>query len=80
MLTGEQIKAARGLLRWEQKDLAGASGVSEQTIIRMEKMTGLVSGQISTIQALKSAFEDAGIVFIPENGGGAGLRFREPGL
>ena len=77
MLTGEQIRAARGLLRWEQKDLAKASGVSEPTVIRLEKMKGRVSGQIGTIQAIKDAFEAAGIEFIVENGGGVGLRFKD---
>ena len=77
MLTGEQIRAARALLRWEQKDLAQASGVSEQTIIRLEKMVGQVSGQIGTVQAIKDALETGGVDFIPENGGGPGVRLRE---
>ena len=77
MLTGEQIRAARALLRWEQKDLAQASGVSEQTIIRLEKMIGQVSGQIGTVQAIKDALEAGGVDFIPENGGGPGVRLRE---
>ncbi|MCG8597975.1 MAG: helix-turn-helix domain-containing protein [Kiloniellales bacterium] len=76
MLTGEQIRAARALLRWEQKDLAQASGVSEQTIIRLEKMVGQVSGQIGTVQAIKDALETGGVDFIPENGGGPGVRLR----
>ena len=76
MLTGEQIRAARALLRWEQKDLAQASGVSEQTIIRLEKMIGQVSGQIGTVQAIKDALETGGVDFIPENGGGPGVRLR----
>ncbi len=76
MLTGEQIRAARALLRWEQKDLAQASGVSEQTVIRLEKMVGQVSGQIGTVQAIKDALETGGVAFIPENGGGPGVRLR----
>ena len=77
LLTGEQIRAARAMLRWEQKDLAKASGVSEPTIVRLERMIGLVSAQISTVQSIKSALETAGIEFIPENGGGPGLRLRK---
>lgn len=77
MLTGEQIRAARALLRWEQKDLAEKSGVSEQTIIRLEKMVGQVSGQISTVQAIRNAFETAGVEFIDANGGGPGVRLRD---
>lgn len=78
MLTGEQIRAARSLLGWDQKDLVRASGVSEQTIIRLEGMTGEVSARVTTVRAIKSTFEEAGVVFIPENGGGPGVRLREP--
>src|SRR6516162_6763095 len=35
-LTSEQVRAARMLLRWEQKDLAEASGVSLPSIKRLE--------------------------------------------
>jgi hypothetical protein len=33
---------------------------------------------MSTVEKLRSALEAAGITFIAENGGGAGVRFREP--
>ena len=33
---------------------------------------------MSTVEKLRSAFEAAGIAFIAENGGGVGVRFREP--
>jgi len=33
--------------------------------------------RISTVEKLRSALEAAGVVFIAENGGGAGVRFRE---
>ena len=74
MLTGEQIRAARALLRWEQERLARAADISVPTIKRLEKMAGTVSGQLRTIQAIKAALEAAGVVFIQENGGGAGVR------
>jgi hypothetical protein len=32
---------------------------------------------MSTVDKLRSAFETVGIVFIAENGGGVGVRFRE---
>jgi hypothetical protein len=34
--------------------------------------------RISTVEKLRFALEAAGIVFIAENGGGVGVRFREP--
>ena len=77
MLTGEQLRAARAILRIEQKDLAIAADVSVETIKRLEKMRGKVSGNIGTIDAIKSALEAAGVEFIPENGGGAGVRLRK---
>jgi len=62
------------LLRWEQKDLAEASGVSLPSIKRLETQPGELGAQDRTIQAIARALEKAGVVFIPENGGGAGLR------
>ena len=73
-LTSEQVRAARMLLRWEQKDLAEASGVSLPSIKRLETQPGELSAQEKTIGAIARALEKAGVEFIPENGGGAGVR------
>jgi transcriptional regulator with XRE-family HTH domain len=75
-LTGEQLIAARGLLRWSQQDLADASKVSASTIKRLEKQAGPITAFAPTMDALRRALEAAGIEFIPENGGGAGVRLR----
>jgi len=77
MLSSEMVRAGRALLRWEQKDLAEASGVSLPTIKRLEATPGPLSAHGPTIAAMRRAFETAGLEFIPENGGGAGIRFRE---
>lgn len=75
MLTAEQIRAARALLRWEQSELGEKSGVSVETIKRLEKMNGpLTATRVGTVHAIQSALEAAGVVFIPQNGGGAGVR------
>jgi DNA-binding XRE family transcriptional regulator len=74
MLTAEQIRAARALLRWEQKRLAAQASVSLETIKRLEGLTGKVSAQTGTADAIVRALERAGVVFIPRNGGGAGVR------
>jgi predicted transcriptional regulator len=76
-LTSEVVRAARALLRWEQRDLADASSVSLPTIKRLEVTPGPLSAHLSTIAALKRALEDAGIEFIDENGGGPGVRLRK---
>ena len=70
----KQVKAARALLGWSQSDLASASGVSEPTIKRLEAQDGDLGGAASTIDAIGSAFNGAGVDFIAENGGGAGVR------
>lgn len=73
-LTSEQMRAARALLRWEQKDVAEASGVSLPSIKRLEARPGPLSAQDRTVEAIRNALAEAGIQFIPENGGGAGVR------
>jgi transcriptional regulator with XRE-family HTH domain len=70
-----QIKAARSLLGWSQDDLAEKSGVSKPTIGRLESQDGeAVGGRAETGDALIAALEKAGVEFIAENGGGAGVR------
>ena len=68
-MTSEQIRAARMLLRWEQRDLAEASGVK-----RLETQPGTLAAQERTVLSIEKALQKAGVEFIPENGGGAGVR------
>ncbi|MBL6082594.1 helix-turn-helix transcriptional regulator [Belnapia sp. T18] len=70
----EQSRAARGLLNWSRDDLAAASGVPKRTIADFELAT--TAPRSRTLQAIRTAFEAAGVEFIPENGGGAGVRLR----
>lgn len=65
------------LLRWEQRDLAEASGISLPSIKRLETQPGPLSAQERTLTELRRALEKAGIEFIPENGGGAGVRMKK---
>jgi transcriptional regulator with XRE-family HTH domain len=76
-LTSEQIRAARMLLRWEQRDLAEASGISLPSVKRLETQPGPLSAQERTLTELRKALEKAGVEFIPENGGGAGVRMKK---
>src|SRR5262245_42908457 len=73
-ITSELIRAARALLRWEQRDLARASGVSLPTIKRLEGAPGVLAAHSSTVTALRRAFESAGIEFT--NGSGLGVRLK----
>ena len=76
-----QIKAARSLLGWSQDDLAAASGISKPTIGRLESIdtTAPIGGRQETGEALVVALEKAGVEFIAENGGGAGVRMKKRG-
>jgi len=77
MLTSEQIRAARALLRMEQKDLAERSGVSLPTIKRLETQPGPLGAHGRTVDALRTALEAAGIIFVEQNGEGPGVRLRK---
>lgn len=41
-------------------------------------MEGELSGHSNTIKAIETALIEAGVKFIPENGGGAGVRLARP--
>jgi transcriptional regulator with XRE-family HTH domain len=77
LITSEQVRAARALLRWEQRDLAEASGVSLPSVKRLETQPGALAAQQKTIVELRKALENAGVEFIAENGGGPGVRLRK---
>lgn len=83
VLTGGQLRAARALLRWEQKRLAEESGVSLETVKRLEAMPGAVSAMAGTVEAVRKAFEAHGVKFIPEGpyhgDGGPGVRLDKGG-
>lgn len=74
MVTGAQIRMARAALIWRVRELAEKAGVMPNTITRIE---GGSFPRTDTLARIVSALENAGIVFIPENGGGSGVRFRD---
>jgi transcriptional regulator with XRE-family HTH domain len=77
VITSELVRAARALLRWEQRHLAEASSVSLPTIKRLEAKPGILVAHNSTVTALRRAFEAAGIEFT--NGDQPGVRLRRMG-
>ena len=77
MLTSHQIRAARALLRWSALDLAKKAELGISTIQRMEKVEGVPSASGKNLAAVQTALEAAGVQFIPENGGGPGVRLRD---
>ena len=77
-LSSEQIRSARALVRMEQDVLAELSGVPLATVAGLESKDGLISANGSKFaDAIVSALEAAGVEFIAENGGGAGVRLRK---
>ena len=78
MISIEQIRAARGLLGWSQTRLAEAAERSLPTIKRLERDDGEGPSVSDDVRdAVQRALEKAGIEFIAENGGGAGVRMKK---
>ena len=78
-ISSDQVRAARALLRWEQKHLAEASGISLPSIKRLESQPGALGAHEKTLDALISAFEMAGVTFLADGetaSGGPGVRLR----
>jgi transcriptional regulator with XRE-family HTH domain len=74
-MKGIQCKLARTALGWGLAQLSGEAKVSTNTIKRLENEEQL---RPATLARIQKAFEDKGIEFIPENGGGVGVRFKHP--
>lgn len=74
MITGSQIRAARGLLNWSAAKIALLAGVSRNTIHRLESYEDIPPSRSQSLYYLKKVFEDAGIEFMGETGGGPGVR------
>lgn len=74
-MTSAQVRAARGLINWTVRDLAEKAGVHRNTVTNIE--TGRYGGSPEAIAAIRQALENAGVEFIPENGGGAGVRLKK---
>lgn len=71
-----QCRMARVALDLGVRELASAAGVSPDTVARFERGEAL---KPVTVAALRAALEAAGVEFIAENGGGAGVRLAKPG-
>jgi transcriptional regulator with XRE-family HTH domain len=73
MISGDQIRMARAALKLGVRDLAKLAEVSPNTITRLEAG---YPGNAATLRVIQLALEAAGVEFIPENGGGAGVRLK----
>lgn len=66
LVTPEQIRAARALLRLEQTELAHRAHVSVVTIRRLEGADGSERVAPVTLDGVRQALEQAGAEFIPD--------------
>lgn len=79
MLTGSQIRAARALIGWTTQRLAKEAGVSYATISRAEQTDAMPSMRTNSLQAVQTALESAGVIFLDagdNRDGGPGVRLR----
>jgi DNA-binding XRE family transcriptional regulator len=76
-MDGSQLRMARAALKMGVRELGELAQVSPNTITRIE--ADLPSNP-STILAVRSALEKAGVIFVSENGGGAGVRLKKTPL
>lgn len=73
-ITLEQYRMAKAALDLTVIELALLAKVSTNTLVRFERGERLTE---RTMQRVQAAFEAAGIEFIPEDGGGVGVRLRK---
>jgi transcriptional regulator with XRE-family HTH domain len=66
---------ARAALNWTVRELAEATSLHRNTISNIE--TGKYLGDERSLATIERALSRAGIEFIDENGGGAGVRLRK---
>ena len=65
---------ARVAVGWGVRELADAAKVSPNTITRLERGENLHD---RTLEAIRTALESAGVIFIASNGEGPGVRLRK---
>lgn len=75
LITPDQIRAARALLRMDQEELAGRANVSVVTVRRLEAPNGRSKVAASTFEEVRRALEQAGAEFLDE---GVRRRKRSP--
>ena len=76
-ITGRQLQAARVFVGLTAEALARSSSVGVATIRRAEaKGDSPVTMTTNNIFAVVRALDEAGVVFVAQNGGGPGVRLK----
>lgn len=80
MITSAQLRAARGLLGIDQRELAELAGLSVPTIQRMEASDGVIRGNVDSMMKLITALDVAGVELIAQSAAsratGRGVRLK----
>jgi transcriptional regulator with XRE-family HTH domain len=74
LISPAQCRGGRALLDMTQPQLASMASVGLSTVVDFERQRRTVSEE--AIRKMQEALENAGIQFIPENGGGPGVRLK----
>ena len=82
VITGAQIRMARGFLKWSAKQLAEQAGLGVATVIRMEEYDGLPNAKGANIEAvygvLQKALKERGAELTYNDGHGPGVCLKKP--
>lgn len=68
-VSARQVRAARGLLKWSQDELAYRAGVALSAVARFERDRREAATRSNTIEWVVRALEAGGIEFVPAEGG-----------
>ncbi|MCS0494346.1 transcriptional regulator [Ancylobacter sp. MQZ15Z-1] len=73
-MNAAQCRMARAALQLGVRELANLAKVAASTVARLEAGEEL---KPRTVEAIQSALEEAGVIFVDENGEGPGVRLRK---
>jgi transcriptional regulator with XRE-family HTH domain len=75
IIESAQVRAGRALIGWSQAELANAAGLP-LALVELFETGGANKVHAGAFAKMRATLESAGVAFIPEDGGGAGVRFR----
>ena len=78
IVTGAQLRAARGLLNMSVSDLSERTGLAINTIRKAEKTNGPAEVTTASARLLVTTLAAAGVLFIAADRHGAGVRLESP--
>lgn len=78
VVTGAQLRAARGLLNMSVSDLSERCGLAVNTIRKAEKTNGPAEVTTASARLLVTTLQGAGVIFIAADEHGAGVRLESP--